>query len=94
MTTGKATITHDALADVGNGCSGGVTWFYKTFLGRDIGCRYCCDEHDLAYEEGGSWRDRLRADNRFFVCIWESGRRLRAVLFWATVRVGGWFYWM
>lgn len=79
--------------DIVNGCSGGVSWFYRTFLGRDIGCRYCCDEHDLAYDEGGSHKDRALADRRFRVCIKESGRPVRAWLFWAAVRLGGWMYW-
>ena len=93
MVTVKTPPSPDALNDISNGCSGGVTWFYKTFLGRDIGCRYCCDEHDMAYEEGGDWQDRLHADNRFFRCIWESGRQVRATLFWCAVRMGGWLFW-
>lgn len=76
-----------------DGCSGGVTWFYNRFLGRDIGCRYCCDEHDLAYEEGGGRVDRALADRRFRQCIRESGRPVRAVLFWLAVRLFGWRYW-
>lgn len=75
------------------GCSGGVTWLYQRFLGRDIGCRYCCDEHDLAYDEGGTAADRALADYRFWVCVRESGRAVRAWLFWLAVRVGGWHYW-
>ena len=83
---------HNRLSDEArnaamDGCSGGVTWFYRTFLGRDIGCRYCCDEHDLAYEEGGSATDRRLADKRFRICVKESGRSVRAWIFWGAVRL-------
>lgn len=66
---------------VSDGCSGGVTRFYRRFLGRDIGCRYCCDEHDLAYDEGGTAAGRALADSRFRECMRESGRPVRAWLF-------------
>ena len=76
-----------------DGCSGGVSWFYRTLLGQDIGCRYCCDEHDLAYEEGGGRRDRALADRRFRDCVRGSGRPVLAWVFWAAVRLGGWWWW-
>lgn len=79
--------------EIVNGCSGGVTRFYRRFLGRDIGCRYCCDEHDLAYAEGGGRNDRAIADTRFRDCIAESGRPVRAWLFWLAVRLFGWLHW-
>ncbi len=93
MVAGRAGVDPEALVDILDGCSGGVTWFYKTFLGRDIGCRYCCDEHDLAYEEGGSRRDRALADKRFRQCIRASGRPVRAWIFWLAVRLFGRTFW-
>lgn len=86
-------LSPEALAAVSDGCSGGVTWFYRTWLGRDIGCRYCCDEHDVAYEEGGRREERREADRRFRECIRESGRPVRAVIFWCAVRLFGRRYW-
>lgn len=83
----------DALVDILDGCSGGVTAFYTRFLGRDIGCRYCCDEHDVAYYEGGMWIDRKLADRRFRQCVYDSGRPIRAWLFWVAVRLFGSRYW-
>ena len=76
-----------------NGCSGGVSWIYGHVLRRDVPFLYCCDEHDLAYEEGGGWKDRWLADRRFRECIRESGRPARAWLFWIAVRLCGWLYW-
>lgn len=45
-------------------CSGGASWLYGHVLKRDAPFLYCCDEHGLAYDEGGGWRDRALADNR------------------------------
>lgn len=89
----KNTASPEAMQAIANGCSGGITWFYRTFLGRDIGCQYCCDEHDLAYHDGGSAADRALADYRFWACMVDSGRAGRAFLFWLAVRCFGWAYW-
>lgn len=85
--------SEEVLAEIMDGCSGGVTWFYNRFMGRDIGCRYCCDEHDVAYHEGGSWADRRLADRRFRQCVYDSGRKIRAWIFWAFVRLRGGRHW-
>ena len=76
-----------------DGCSGGVSWIYRHLLKRDVPFLYCCDEHDLAYEEGGGAHDRALADRRFRECLQDSGRGLRAWLFWLAVRVCGWWFW-
>ena len=87
-------ITVDARIDAQiDGCSGGVSWFYRKFLRREVSFLYCCDEHDLAYEEGGSKDDRRLADRRFRECMKESGRPFKAWLFWVFVRAGGWLFW-
>lgn len=83
----------EALAEICNGCSGGVSWIYGHLLRREVPFLYCCDEHDLAYEEGGGSRDRALADKRFRQCVVDSGRPVRAWLFWAAVRLGGWIFW-
>ena len=43
----------EALAQIVNGCSDGLSRLHKKLFGRAIACTYCCDEHDVAYEEGG-----------------------------------------
>lgn len=85
--------SEEAVKDIVDGCSGGVTWFYKTFFKRDIGCRFCCDEHDVAYYEGGTEKDRRIADKRFRECVWESKRHIWAWVFWAFARLFGWAFW-
>ena len=76
-----------------DGCSGGVSWIYGKILKRDVPFLYCCDEHDLAYEEGGTRRDRALADRRFRDCVKDGGRPARAWLFWLAVRLAGWLFW-
>lgn len=83
----------EALEAICDGCSGGVSWLHKRLFGRDIACAYCCDEHDVAYFEGGGAADRADADRRLRECIKDSGRPFRAWLFWLAVRAFGWFYW-
>lgn len=58
----------------------------------DGGYRDCCVRHDLTYFAGGSLRERLRADNRLFLCVakkkgWQH--KIIAPLMWAGVRIGG-----
>ena len=77
-----------------NGCSGGVSLLYRRLLRRDAPFEYCCDEHDLAYEEGGGVLDRRKADRRFRDCLLDSGRPVRAWLFWGAVRLCGWWPWL
>lgn len=96
----------EAISAIVNGCSGGLSWAYNRLLGKDISCRYCCDEHDLAYHEGGSEADRKLADKRLRDCAARAGnfegwrgplrrgwRWLRAWAMYAAVRVFGGRYW-
>lgn len=69
-------LSLDAKAHLMNGCSGGLSRFYRLLLGRDISCRYCCDEHDLAYREGGGGRERRLADRRLQRCAARAGKRV------------------
>ena len=49
----------------------------------------CCIEHDLAYWEGGTYNDRLEADQRLQMCVADVGEPEIALLMLAGVRVGG-----
>src|SRR5712671_1763523 len=54
--------------------------------------RECCVEHDKTYYVGGSWRERLGADNKLFNCVADKDgvhHKLVAPLMWLGVRVGG-----
>lgn len=93
----------DAYAQIMNGCSGGLSRFYKKFFDKDISCRYCCDEHDMAYYEGGSSADRKLADRRLQKCAAQAGRSggslgkawrwLRSWIIYLAVRVAGGYFW-
>ena len=76
-----------------DGCSGPVSFFYEKILRRPFKLEYCCDEHDLAYDEGVTAKDKFVADYRFFICLWEAGGRTKAILFFLAVTIFGWPYW-
>lgn len=67
-------ISSEGKAQIVDGCSGGLSSFYKKMFGKDISCRYCCDEHDVAYYEGGSGPDRRLADKRLQQCAARAGK--------------------
>lgn len=49
----------------------------------------CCVEHDRAYWQGGTYRQRQRADERLRQCVAAVGEPEIARLMLAGVRVGG-----
>ena len=63
-----------------NGCTG-IPW--KTpYEG-------CCDQHDLAYEQGG----KVEADWVLRQCIRAAGYPVQAWLIWGVLSTVGWLYW-
>lgn len=54
----------------------------------------CCTAHDKAYWLGGTYEERLKADNDLKTCIASVGDEKLAKLMWAGVRVGGSPYWL
>ncbi len=53
----------------------------------------CCIAHDKAYWLGGTYKERLKADDDLETCIASVGDEKTAKLMWAGVRVGGSPYW-
>lgn len=53
----------------------------------------CCITHDKAYWLGGTYEERLKADDDLKACIESVGDKKLAKLMWAGVRVGGSPYW-
>lgn len=49
----------------------------------------CCTDHDYAYWKGGSYQQRLDADNELKACVAKVGEPEIALLMLAGVRVGG-----
>ena len=56
------------------GCTG-VSWVVKK-LGGELPGEYCCDEHDVAYDEGGSLKEKIKRDAKLASCIFSSHRSL------------------
>jgi len=49
----------------------------------------CCIEHDRSYWKGGTYSDRLDADEALRMCVTQVGEPAIATLMLAGVRVGG-----
>jgi len=49
----------------------------------------CCTAHDVAYWKGGTYDQRLEADEALRMCVKEVGEPEIALLMLAGVRVGG-----
>jgi hypothetical protein len=49
----------------------------------------CCTAHDLAYWQGGTYEERLQADQALEICVTQVGEPRIAKLMLAGVRVGG-----
>ena len=55
----------------------------------DLDVGFCCGAHDDAYANGGTERDRRRADRDFRNCIAEAGRPVVARIYFWGVRLFG-----
>jgi len=53
----------------------------------------CCYQHDLAYWQGGTSKQRKQADQDLKQCVSQVGEPIVAKLMLAGVRVGGSPYW-
>lgn len=51
--------------------------------------RQCCVEHDLAYWRGGSYEERMQADQALKSCVSELGQTQVSELMFIGVRMGG-----
>ena len=49
----------------------------------------CCVRHDWLYWQGGSFRERARADRELYQCIRTTKSRWLAGIRWFGVRIGG-----
>jgi hypothetical protein len=76
-----------------NGCSGGVSKAWRIVTGKRPPFEWCCDEHDLAYDEGGTSADRRLADKRLRECVAWAGYPRFAWVVWLGARAGGWMFW-
>jgi len=72
-----------------DGCSGGVSWFWRNVLRRVPPWEGCCLEHDRAYDMGGSEDDRMIADLAIYACVREKGSPIWALVIFIGVRIFG-----
>lgn len=65
----------------------GVTWIIPTPVTGP-----CCDEHDVAYEQGGSLAWKWQMDRKLYRCIKSKGHPVLAVLSWLAVTLSPYAY--
>lgn len=96
------TVTHSALASedilkpfTSDGCS---LFPDGTYAQQSLWME-CCIRHDIAYWQGGTQAQRLRADQALEACVSQVGEPEIARLMLAGVRIGGspyfptWYRW-
>ena len=78
-----------------DGCSGGMSEFWRQWLGLPPPWEGCCIEHDLVYFNGGTRRQRRKADIKLMCCVASNhgGHPIWAFIMYVGVRVGGSPYW-
>jgi len=89
----KQGVSEEAFKEISDGCSGGISWFYRKFLHREAEYTFCCNLHDFAYEEGGTSSDRAFYDREFLACMVNAGSPKMGMLFYFVVRIFGVFFW-
>jgi hypothetical protein len=76
-----------------DGCSGGMSKAWLTVFGELPPWEGACIEHDRAYWNGGTWRDRRAADIRLRDSVVKGGWPIMGWLMYFAVRIGGSRYW-
>lgn len=76
-----------------DGCSGGMSWFWRTFKGGPPPWEGACVAHDRAYWAGGSAPKRAWADNVLADHINFAGCPSLAVLTLIAIRIFGHPWW-
>jgi hypothetical protein len=72
-----------------DGCSGGMSWFWRTFFRREPPWEGACVEHDKAYWQGGCSLSRFKADAALGAAVHAKGWPIMAVVMFVAVRAGG-----
>lgn len=86
MTTPPKEFTTD-------GCSGLMSWFWRTVLRHPPPWEGDCVSHDKAYWSGGPPSKRLAADRNLAAAVAGRGYPVMAAVMYYAVRVGGHAYW-
>ena len=81
------------MASNGCGAAGSISRAWRWLLKTPPPWEGCCDQHDLAYEQGGDDAVRAWADALLRDCMIRQGYPVRAWAYWAAVRLFGGRYW-
>ena len=72
-----------------DGCSGFMSFFWRTVLSKAPPWEGCCFAHDKTYWQGGPKELRLKADTEVMRCVAASGHPYWAIIMFFGVRIGG-----
>lgn len=82
-----------------DGCSGGMSTFWRKVFGRPPPWEGCCETHDIPYHTGGTRTYRLESDLMLMFCVmnkrkgcgyWMSYAYIAlGLLMFLAVRIGG-----
>jgi hypothetical protein len=72
-----------------DGCSAGLSWFYRNVLNEVPRWESCCDIHDKAYGPGGTSDQRAGADRALYACVKAKGYPVTASAMWLGAVLGG-----
>jgi hypothetical protein len=53
----------------------------------------CCVGHDYDYADGGSYREKVKADLRLWRCVWKKGHPVIGFIMFLGVSTGGLLCW-
>lgn len=81
-----------AFEDFTKGCTG-LSWLLGKFNLRAPG-EFCCDEHDVAYDQGGTLRWKLQMDRKIFTCVRDAENWLVAGAYWLAITFNPYSYWV
>ena len=72
-----------------DGCSGGMSLFWRKVFKKAPPWEGCCRNHDVAYHQGGTVKERWRADVQLMCCVAHKGYPTIGFLMYLAVRIGG-----
>src|SRR5262249_41676176 len=76
-----------------DGCSGGMSWIWRSTTGAPPPWEGCCVVHDFAYWQGGTRADRRAADRALRLCVQRKAGEYALVGF-CLVWLLGWIMWL
>jgi hypothetical protein len=72
-----------------NGCSGGISNFFRAIQHKVPAWESCCYAHDVSYRTGGIYNDKARADRTLLRCAQLNGGKLVGALMFIGVSIFG-----